>query len=209
MRNKTLKQRLEQGSILHPRTYHSRLVVDICRVYKKQTVHFKNDVSSDCKVYLEHMKARPKGYSERKWLYPLVSAMVNNNNEIAEKEYQCIVEALSANMENEVVVEVSCKAQHIAMCFDSPHFTSCGKTNGGFQLTADRKSSSRYVFCVFIRDKRGLVQARTFCRIIESTKTLIYYSCYGDSSLYKGLTTLIGKIALDNNLSLKIGNSFV
>lgn len=101
-------------------------------------------------------------------------------------------------------VEVSCRLQHLSMCFDSPHFISCGALGKVNDDVANEKMKNPFVFCVFTRDKRGLIDNRVICKLRKND--CVVYSYYGSKSYNEAFTSLVSQLT---KLPIVTGGSFL
>ena len=142
------------------------------------------------KLIQDHYDKKPKTFSIYNWLYPFIVALNIKNPEKEIENFRNWVKIKDGSVE----VEVSCRLQHMSMCLDSPHFTSCGGLNQLMKELADYKMLKPYSFCIFTRDKSGKVDNRCFC---EFHKNRIYiYSFYGNNKhLFKVFVELLTKVS--------------
>lgn len=166
---------------------------------------------------LSYINSKPKSTSFRNWVYPALTLKLNNlsllqrggitiDEVYIERIYQEIKE-WHDNQTTEITIEISGKMQHLAMCFDSPHFESCGSNDGMYKTKADRKINHADTFCIFIRDRSGKIQSR---RILRTTmRKLFTYSFYGTSFHAVAIDTVIKKITEQYNLQKVPMGSFL
>lgn len=202
-------------------------------VYTPAIIHRKNDlVQSMCGKYIEkleltyddifiaeygyvkwgflkqHIENKPKSISFRNWVFPVILNKINYNEAIAEKVYQQVKEVYNINYTN-VNIEISCKLQHLSLCFDSKHFSSCGKTDGSFFMSAQDKIVKPDVFCVFVRDKSGKIISRRILRKPYYNNKLFLYGIYGDDKYDNVMRRLIKTIGDNNNYIVINRGSFL
>ena len=169
MANKTFKNR---GITKFPSK--SLSVQAICGSYKKMIT-----TTYPLEWLVEHHSKKPKNFSTRNWIFPAISLNISEK-ENPEDIYANFIQWLN-NKGKEYTIEISCKLQHLAMCFDSPHFTSCGKVGGLRHEKANNKIVKPYVFCIFTRDKRGLIDNRRIG--VLCNKEVFLYDLYGSNNL--------------------------
>lgn len=158
------------------------------------------EIKRDCPHNLgEHIKNKPKEFSFRTWVFPV---LYNMDVETAEKHYQECKEWYNMDSQK-VIVEISGKLQHLAMCFDSPHFTSCGM-DLRYNKASDKILQSN-VFCIFTRDRRGLINNRMILKIGKNILT--HYSYYGNDNFRETFLMLLAEKF--KNLELCPGGSFL
>jgi hypothetical protein len=168
----------------------------ICGKYKRTC---QNEF--DNALIYEHFQKKPKSFSVRNWMFPYIFATNEGN---AESRYQDFKVWLD-NQTKEFEIEVSCKLQHLSMCFDSPHFQSCGSLNSSRFEKANNKLVESGVFCIFTRDGRGLINNRCICRMI---KNCVYvFSFYGSNKHLEGV--FISLLEEVSKLPVKKQNSFL
>ena len=140
-------------------------------------------VTTKCPFYdaEQFLDKKPKKFSVSNWMLPWFTIAAHNNMVVAEKNYQTFKEWLG-NKNKVVTVEISCKLQHLSMCFDSPHFHSCGNLNDFNKEKADAKMLKPSVFCIFTRDRRGMIENRCILRYSKNEKLIEMYSFYGNES---------------------------
>ena len=169
MANKTFKNRgITKASS------KSLSVQAICGSYKKIVA-----TTFPIEWLVEHYQKKPKTFSTRNWIFPVIYNSLDNI-EKSESLYTDFVNWLS-NKNKEYTIEISCKLQHLAMCFDSPHFISCGKINDSRYKKANSKIIKPYVFCIFTRDRRGLIDNRRIGILCD--KEVLLYNLYGSNKL--------------------------
>lgn len=167
MGNLTLKKRNITAN-----TVKNLEIQKVCGKYKKT---YQSNFHTE---WVEnHYYRKPKTFSTRNWMFPVLMARFEKEAR-AEEIYVQFKEWLN-NQTQEVEVEISCKLQHLAMCFDSPHFISCGSPTGSNFQKANYKMLHSNVFCIFTRDRRGLISNRCICTY-HSDKIQMY-SFYGSN----------------------------
>ena len=196
MRNSTFKQR---G--ITTTCYKSNKIKTICGKHNLLAKSIAPEIWNELVI------DKPKSFSFYNWFYPQIVAYCQRSywytvND-AEKLYQSIKEWHNNQMQN-ITVEISCRLQHLSMCFDSPHFTSCGRIT---DFNADKANSliqNPFVFCIFTRDKRGLISNRIICKLRKND--CIVYSYYGSSDYSEIFTNLVKQLI---ELPVEYGGSFL
>lgn len=154
--------------------------------------------------YKIHADNKPKEFSLRNWVYPLIFAKELEPLKVWEDF--C---SIYKNPTIEVTVEISHSLQNLAMCFDTPHFKSCGSLYSSLPDLYKTKANDNIllpnVFCIFTRDRRGLINNRMICE--HRNNIIKAYSFYGnDTYLEETFTSLLAKVS---NLKIITGGSFI
>ena len=196
MRNLTFKRR---G--IATKCYKSEKIKKFCGKY---SIVVRNE-EPEFYHKLEHNK--PKSFSFYNWYYPQIVQIIKTNWMWQETNPETLYQELKewhSNQMTTVVVEVSCRLQHLSMCFDSPHFTSCGRIGYINEDVANLRMQNPFTFCVFTRDSRGLINNRVICKLRKND--CVVYSYYGSKPYNEPFTSLVSQLT---KLPIVTGGSFL
>lgn len=149
----------------------------------KYNILIENECPIDKEWLIKHMELKPKSFSFYKWVFPaLIAKNYHTETYIKAKNWY-------DNRLKEVEVEITGKLQALTLCFDSPHFTSCGAQTDVCHGIAYNKILNPFVFAVIKRDRRGLIEARQMAMVHKDCIKI--YRFYGNDIYRSSMISLL------------------